>query len=319
MSERLPDLQKTIVATVAYFDVFEYPLTSVEIWKWLYQPAGRYSLHQVVTALADPALAGRLGQQRGFYCLRGREQNISTRLERYRVAKKKFAVARRGARVLRLLAFVELVAVCNNVGYNNATPVSDVDFFIVVKKNRLWWTRLWVTLLLTLLRLRRHGTHFADRICLSFYVADDYLDLSGIALQPDDPYLVYWFATLVPIYDHGGTYERLLAQNRWLQPYLPQWYPNYSNDRHCVSDHAVARLFRSVDERLLRSRRGDWLEASAKRLQLPRVRRYFGAAADQPDCRVVISAVMLKFHKTDRRAEYRQRWREKLGAMTDLV
>lgn len=316
MDRLLTDRQQTIVSTVAYFNVFEYPPTAVEIWKWLYQPRARYSLGQIINELNSGELAGLVEQRDGFYFLPGAATTIETRLERYRLAKKKFSIALRGAAWLRRLPFVELIAVCNNVGYNNATVKSDVDFFIIVEKNRLWWTRLWATLVMTVLRLRRHGRHSTDRVCLSFYVGSDHLDLSDIALRPNDPYLVYWLATLVPLYDRGGVYARLLAANRWLRPSLPNWYPNHFNNCRLVFDTAVTIFLKKLDWLWLRSALGDWLEALARKIQLKRVQRYFGAAVSHGDRRVVISASMLKFHKTDRRAEYRQRWHDKLSAIT---
>ena len=47
------DLEKSIIKTIAYFDVFNFPLTTSEVWKWLYRPREKYTLQQVRDALAS--------------------------------------------------------------------------------------------------------------------------------------------------------------------------------------------------------------------------------------------------------------------------
>jgi hypothetical protein len=308
------DLEKAILKTVAFFDIFDYPLVLIEIYKWLYQPDRDYQLSEITQALNSPNLKGVRATKNGFYFLVNRESIIQTRLERYQIAEKKFKIALRTVWYLRWLAFVKMIAICNTFGYNNTMAESDIDFFIIVKKGRLWWCRLLIVLLTTILRVRHHGQKITDRICLSFYLADDHLNLTDIALKPTDPYLAFWLATLAPIYDLD-IYQDFLKANGWLNYYLPDFYETFLNDRRKITDNSYIKFSRGFDELVLGGSVGDWLEKLAQRVQIKKVKGYFGQVADQANTNVVITSSILKFHKIDRRQEYQLLWQKKLKGL----
>jgi len=309
MTNQNQKLENAIISTVAFFDIFDYPLTLVEIYKWLYQPDMKYQLYEISQGLDSEALKNRISTKSGFYFLAGREKIIQTRLERYQIAEKKFKIALRTVWFLHTIAFIKMIAVCNNVGYNNGSKESDIDFFIIVRKGRLWLSRLIITLVTTLLGVRRHNKKTVDRVCLSFYISDDHLDLSDIALKPADPYLAYWLATLAPIYNRG-IYSTFIKANDWLGSHLPNFYFPTLNNRRLIKDNSFVRSIKSLDELVWGGFFGDWLEQLAKFIQLKKMRKDF--SGDRGDTRVVINDSMLKFHETDRRSEYRTLWQERL-------
>jgi len=309
------DLERAILKTLAFFDIFDYPLTILEIYKWLYQPKENYQLSEIVQAMDSANLNDEVAGKFGFYFLSGRQSIVTTRLERYQIAEKKFRIALRTVWFLRRLAFIKMIAICNNVSYNNATKESDIDFFIIISRGRLWWSRLVITLAATSLRVRRHDKRIIDRVCLSFYMADNHLNLADIALKPIDPYLVYWLATLAPIYDNLGIYNQLLQANSWLSEYLPNFWPVDLNARRQVKDNACINFSKNFDQLVLGGVFGDWLEKLAKLVQAKKIKRYFGPTIDEPNTNVVINSSMLKFHKTDRRLDYQLLWQRKLNSL----
>lgn len=301
-------LKKAIIKALAYFDIFDYPLTLVEVHKWLYQPDQAYSLYEVSMELEK---ISQIESKFGFYFLSGRQSIVRGRLDRYKLAEKKFKIALWAASWLRWLAFVKMIAVCNNVGYNNASKDSDIDFFIIAQKKHLWWTRLSVTLVTTLLGIRRKGDKVVDRVCLSFYIGSDHLNLEDISLPQVDPYLIYWFATLAPIYDLD-TYESFMQNNSWLKQYLPNLYLTKLNNRRQIKDNAYISFFKVVDKTILNTVIGTWLEGLARAIQFGKIIKYFGSFLDKDNTDVVITTNMLKLHKTDRRSLYKDAWIKKL-------
>lgn len=307
----LDDLSRAIVSTIAYFDIFDYPLTLVEIYKWLYQKES--IIADISGALASGKLDEVIENKNGFYFLKGRQDIIATRLSRYVIAEGKFEIALRAARWLRYLPFIRLVAVCNNLGYNNSEARSDIDFFIVTYRGRIWWVRLLVTALLTLLGLRHHGRKITNRICLSFYIASDQLNLIDVALKPTDIYLTYWLATLAPIYDPKNIYPNFFRANLWVKTYLPNFYPTYLTAQRIVKDNFWAKFSKSFDELVFSGLIGDWLEKLSRLIQIKKIRKYLGDLAEKPNFQVVLSSSMLKFHKTDRRGYFCQLWQKNLN------
>jgi len=313
---KLNNLAQAIVSTVAYFDIFDYPLTTVEIWKWLYLPdqadGGRVSLGVVINALDQEELKKIIDFHYGFYFLAGRQSIIRQRMDKYRISEIKFKIALKVTFYLRRLSLVKMISVCNNVGYNNGSGKSDIDFFIVVKHGRLWISRLLITLVTTILGSRRHDKKIINRVCLSFYIGSNSLDLSAIALPSRDIYLAYWLATLAPIYGAEYAYNNFLQANSWVKTYLPNFYPVFLTSRRKVADKIISNSPKSLAESAWGNFIMNFLDRLAKVIQRGRIKRYFGDKINQDNTNVIISDLMLKFHKVDRRAEYQDVWRQKI-------
>jgi len=307
----LNDFEKAIIATISYFDIFNYPLTLVEVNKWLYRYANS-SYSELLKTLEGENLKGIIEARNGFYFMRGRQEIIKTRLWRYQIAEPKFRIALKTAGWLRYLAFIKSIAVCNNLGFNNSVSDGDIDFFIITRRGRLWWSRLVVTLWVALMGIRRHGNKVVNRICLSFYLADDHLDLSDVALQPTDTYLSYWISTLAPIYNRDSTYQNFLSGNVWLKNDLPNFYPTHSSYRRMVVDNRWAKFSKSIDEFILGGLVGDFLEKMSRLLQIKKISHYVGKLVREKNHQVVISSSILKLHTTDRRLYYQNIWRDKI-------
>ena len=109
------------------------------------------------------------------------------------------------------MPFIRLVAVCNNLAYLNAKESADIDLFIVVKKGRIWITKLSLLFIITFLGLRPPKNKAKDKIYLSFYVSSEALDISQIKIANDDVYLVYWLATLFPVYQRYSYYQKFFS------------------------------------------------------------------------------------------------------------
>lgn len=301
-------LEGAILKTLAYFDIFHYPLTLFELHRYLYQQ--KASVLEVESVLASLIQRGIVEERHGYYFLHGRKACIAIRKERYFLSERKIRRALKAARWIAHLPFVEMVAVCNNLSYGNARRESDIDFFIVITSRRLWLMRGIITLLLHFLRLRRHALYIKDRICLSFYVTSDALPLKGIALE-EDIYLFFWIATLLPIYERSNFSEKFFQENRWVKGYLPNIFFQKPHLHRRIILNRTAEKIRAVIERIFSERLGDICERVAKNIQLLKMRRNVSSVSHFLDTRVVISDQMLKFHENDRRALYAGLWRQK--------
>src|SRR3989344_2722404 len=201
----MTELARSIVSTIAYFDLFSFPLTTLELWRWLHSDrsqsgctlhAARCTLSEIDRSLReDLDIRSRLLTQGGFWFLRGRGEIVAERLRRQRIAERKYA---RASRVSRLLSGI--------AGVRTAAGLLD------------------------LLGLRPSNDRSRDAICLSFLVSDDALNLSALAL-PNDPYLAHWVASLVSIYDNGGIYDAFWKANEWILDLLPNAWNRQTIER----------------------------------------------------------------------------------------
>ncbi|MFA6525183.1 MAG: hypothetical protein WCT33_02815 [Patescibacteria group bacterium] len=311
------ELERAIIATFCYFDSFDYPLTLMEIEKWLFTDNGgrKYSIAEILEALEQsPVVSGKIETEKGFYFLHGRDGIVEVRKQRYRLAEGKMKKAVRVAKALRYIPFVNMIAVCNNLAYNNASNLSDIDVFVILKQDRLWQTRFFVSVVTHLMRMRRHHRLVSNRVCLSFYVTDGHLDLEKLMIQPLDPYFIYWYGQLVPIYDHQNNFNNLIAANKWIEKYLPNLIINKPVLRRSVKDTKQSLAIKRIMETMLGGSFGNFVEKIMKNIQKRKMISNKKSKMWEKSTAVIIQDDILKFHENDRRKMYAEKFISKLNS-----
>ncbi len=191
------NLAEAILKTFAFFDTFDYPLTPFEVWRLCEL---KVEFFEILDILKEDFLSARLVQKNGFYFFKGREILIDYRRQFAILSEEKMRRARLAIRFWKFVPGLKGVAICNNFYYR---PESDIDLFVITSKNSLWLTRAVVTLVTHFLGMRMDRKRIANQVCLSFFVSENGLSLSSLMLPESDPYFVYWFAFLDPLYDDG--------------------------------------------------------------------------------------------------------------------
>ena len=244
----------------------------------------------------------------GFYFLLGREENVATRQRAVKWFEQKMKIARRAVKKLRWIPFLRAVFVCNTLSGAGLTEGSDIDVFVVVRKGRLWLARFLATLALSVWGLRRTKRKIKDKVCLSFYVTDDNLNLEKIAIE-DDVYLKYWLAQLIPVYDPDNLLAEIQRANAWVGKSLPNAFVSFTPiSRWQVKNGRLSIKIKRILEKMWGGGYGDLMEAQARGAQKARMALNYMSAQNESDTRVVVSDKMLKFHENDMREEYREEW-----------
>lgn len=306
------ELQKAIVRTVAYFDMFDYPMTDFEIWKFLLTPNNvnerQITLSEVTQVLRCPT-PNRVSDtfletKNGFYFLKGREEIIRIRLERYNFTDRKMKRALKIAKIYGLFPWIKLIAVSNIIGAHNLKDESDIDFFIITANGKIWLTRFFCAGLAKVLGLRPSEGNSRDKICLNFYASEEAMNLKELMLNNgDDIYFIYWLANLITIYEKGDMYKKFIQANGWLKNYLPNWQTVLASDRRTVKS-GENKVYEAIIN-LIFGR----LEKILKNIQLKLMPKEIKELANK-DSRVVINNNILKLHVKDRRQEYRKKWED---------
>ena len=309
-------LEKSIIRAVVYFDLLDYPLTATEIWKYLYKPdvpSQERTLEHICTALeASPALKQCLSRREGFYCLRGREGLIPERKERNLRADRQMRKAVRLVKIFRWLPSIKMIAIASSLPLGNVKRTSDIDLFIIAKKDQIWWTRLLTVGFVKFFRLRPKGAITSNRFCLSFFITEDALDIGSAAFSADDLAFHYYVQTFMPLYDPDGLQEKFLQANRWLWSYLPEAEGGNACVLEVARPHWLQtwhRLAEILTWPLFNGFMSDWY----CKIQLNILPSQLKSLANI-DTRVIISDTMLKFHDKDNRLQLRALWLERLRA-----
>ncbi len=313
---KLAPLERSIIKTLVYFDLLDYPLTATEVWKWLYRPEvpddARTLFHVSDSLENSTRLQELVSRREGFYCLRGREDLIPERKRRNNRVDRQLRKTCRVVKLLRLFPSIRMIAIASSLSFGNVKETSDIDLFIVTKKNQIWMTRLFAAGSLKLLRQRPQPMPLPDRFCLSFFVSEDALNVEKAAFGSDDIVFQYYVQSFIPIYDPDGLYARFLKENAWYAKYLPNAYfeqgflCEVGRPQWLVWWH---RFFESISYPFFHGPLSDWY----CNLQLKILPDRLKSIANI-DSRVIISDQMLKFHDKDNRQELRHKWQERLAA-----
>jgi len=319
--------ESAVLETVVFFDLFDYPLTSFEIWQNL--PRIKISFEQFAATLPENQ---SLDKQNGFYFLKGREKIVAERQKNYREALQKIKIARRFIKYLRLIPFVKGVALCNSLGYLNARKTDDIDLFVLVEPRKLWLTRGLAVLLAELLATRPSSGKTRNAICLSFF-ATETADLSSLRLQPqdlsscqsgrEDPYFNWWLTRLLPLYDVGGVWQEFFTRNAWIYGQHPNFFLTRPAPRLIISPphqnlwcggEPIPKMLRFILKSIFFWLSTDFMERMARVVQWRLMPVKMKALVNQ-DTRVVLNNEVLKFHVDDRRELYKQAWEKRLEGL----
>lgn len=286
-------IKQEILKALAFYDIFKYPLTALEIHRNLGVAAW---FGEIYGALEESKNESRIILRSGYFFLPGNENLAEKRKARFLISFRKLQKAKILARVFSYFPFVHFVGVCNSLGIFNARDESDIDFFIIARRGRIWTARFLTTLFLMIFNLRPTSRGARDKFCLSFYVADDALDISRAVLPGGDPYFYHWMGWIAPLYD-GGVWRKFILENSWIKNHLPNFF---SQDAAKISGRPILKR---LAEKLFFIP-----ENFFRRVQFWAMPRELKDAAGRGDGSVVIDDKMLKFHLLDRRAEYKKNY-----------
>ena len=284
-------LEKSVLSTLVYYDVFDRPLTAWEVFRYAIRVNKKgISFSQVLKTLDNSKeLKKKISQFNGFYFLKKRQAIVQERIERQKLADQKWKKARRILRLLPAVPYIRMVAVSGSLALNNSKPNSDIDLLIITKKGRIWTCRALTTLIIHLFGRRRHHKLTKDRFCLNHYITDQSLEFSGKSL-----YNAQTYANLVPVLDLNNLINHFQQANQWILNYL-YFYPFQTRGfLKRIKKPVFLNKIRGFREILLDSRFGDWLERLLKNRQEQRIEK--DPMTFKPGGRVVFNDNQLEFH-----------------------
>jgi hypothetical protein len=212
------NLTQGILSTLAFFAIYNLPITERRLWELLYRVQA--TPEQVRPELIRLVQLGVIVHRNGLYALD--DWDDKQLIEKQAEIDKRWTRIRKYYWLLSAIPYVEHISVINSVAMGNADSESDIDFFIVTKPNRLYFVRSVIIILFKMLGVYKDKTHINMRFCFGFYVTSDHLSIKELLLHPEDPYLVFWLGTIIPVYSLKY-YERLMKENKWINSWLPNF------------------------------------------------------------------------------------------------
>lgn len=271
-------LQERILSTLTFFDLQDYPVTLLELHRFLLSE--KQELRAIVDELGEieaskememrkVSLGDVLSQvqlvsgvscKQGFYCLSGREEIIEQRLHNYVYGIEREKIIRSYAGVLKYIPFVRGAALGGSQALGVQKQTSDIDLLIFTHPDFLWLARTLVTAYFQFVGKRRHGKCITNRFCLNHYLAN--------------PREVHEFRNLYTALEYGrlrplvypSSALRFVYNNRtWMGQVFPEMeFIKAGSEK----SHPVQQIF----ETLFNNRLGRFIERKLKSMQLPHIR-----------------------------------------------
>lgn len=298
----IKNIREAVTRTMVFFDIFEFPLTLDEISHYLLglkvdRPHLRLSLEQ----------SNSIDHHHGYYFLKNRHELVERRNMNLSVVDKLWKRVYRFLSIFSAIPFIKMIAVCNTLAYNNPTLESDIDLFVVTKKNRLFTARAILSILTHLLGIRRHGRKITGRFCLSFFASENVINFEGLCLKPYDIYAAYWMMSLAPVYGEE-TYAKFVAENTWSKRYFPDGIT--PRTEFLRQPGLISRTVKYFLEKALSGNFGDKIERFFGKYMVDRAEKKADRLADRRG--TIISRDMLKFHDQDIREVVRELWEARI-------
>lgn len=292
-------LKFAILQTVAYADVFDYPLKTQEVHRYL--TGSSASPEQTDEGLRE--LAGQAGPLRcvdGYYLLAGRESIVAIRLRREKIAARLWPRAVHYGGMIAALPFVRMVAVTGSLAMRNVEQDADLDYLVVTAPGRLWLCR---AMALALGRWAALATLGKTSLCPNYLISENALEFPDQSL-----YAAHELAQMVPL-SGMPVYRRIRALNPWVRDFLPNadgLPPGHIPPRGSGPEHGL----KTALEGILRTRAGVWLERWEMRRKTHRLRAETG---DNPE--VSFSADVCKGHSNQHGWKTEQTLQERLARL----
>lgn len=299
--------KNNILATLAYYDVFDFPLKEKEVFYFLVN-LGHLSVpesprtpnfDEIKAELEKLRGEGVINFSGGFYFLFSRDYLVPLRLRREKIAKKKWKKVFRAIRWLKFLPYIRAVFASGSLAINNTDELGDLDILIVVRYGRIWLSRLLVSGLLSLIGMRRkYNEKIApDKVCPNHYITDKFLLIPYKSIYTAQTYI-----NLKPIFvSDPWVVAEFYRANSWLADFALNF--NISSRQHNITlsegkkilgRNFLAKIKSAAWEMILNSKLGDWLEDWARNWQISRIEKH--KKQDPPGGRVVYNDDCLEFH-----------------------
>ncbi len=235
-------IKKDILATIAYFNMFDYPLRMNEIFQFLGHNDDFNEFERSLNHLTNESVIFKSGE---FYSLHDNPSLGIRRQLGFEKAKVMLRKAEKAARLISAFPYIKGVAVSGSLSKYFADDKTDVDFFIITASNRLWIAR-------TFLHIFKKFTYLVktqNLFCMNYFI-----DEAEPGILEKNIYTATEIATILPLRG-ANAFDTFFKANSWTRTFLPNKYIYQIPERETKNN-----WLRYITEFMLNNRFGNLLD-----------------------------------------------------------
>jgi hypothetical protein len=253
------DLSQSIMKTLLYYDVFTYPLKAQEIYHYL--DRNSVSVHDVANHLEKLKEEKIIFKYEDFYTVRQNPALVERRINGNKMAADSLPFALEKAKLISRFPFVRAVMASGSLSKDFMDENSDLDFFIVVSKKRVWTTRMFLVLYKKLFLRNSHKL-----FCVNYFVDENHLEI-----EEKNIFTATELASIVPLYGKNSYVQLMTRNDQWLRSFFPNY--RMRSTQNVIPESTST--FKRIVERVLRLPGSDVLEKFFMRITLAYWRRHY--------------------------------------------
>src|SRR5690606_34390696 len=212
----MTSLDTAIIKTLAYADLFNQSLTTDELHKYLIE----YKLDDP-QKLIDQSIS-KVSYSNNLWSLQANQKTVNLKKGQLKTTEYKIQHAKKYTKIFLLLPWIKFVGITGSIAGGTPTKTDDIDLLIITDQNRLWLTRLFLTIMLNMLGKRRKPnakqSQINDKFCLNMWLAMD-----NLQEKHQDIYTANEIARIIPLLNRQDSFAHYLLSNNWTAKYLPNF------------------------------------------------------------------------------------------------
>jgi len=232
-----------ILKVVAYFDLFNYPVTKEEIHFFL---DSKVKQHELYWDLRELTAHGYLFCEQEFYSLKNDPSLAEKRIRANEKARILLATAHKLSKFLFAFPFVRGIGISGSLSKHFADEKADIDYFIITQQNKLWICRTILHAFKKLSFITGHQHWF----CMNYFV-----DEEAMRIEEKNIFTATELVTLMPMCGND-TLEKFFKANDWSNHY----FPNHITKPAMHPTIAGRYKFKKLLESIFNNRWGDRLD-----------------------------------------------------------
>jgi len=236
-------LRPSILKVLAYFDLFNYPLSLEEIQFFLDRETHGPCLAKELDSLIVQKHLFKSGR---FYSLKNDPQLALRRIKGNQHADQLLLIADKISRFLYQFPYVRGIGISGSLSKHFADEDADIDYFVITKRNRLWIARTMMHLYKKWSFLRGHQHWY----CMNYFIDEEALEI-----EEKNIFTATELITLLPVCGNGGL-VRFFDANNWVTSFLP----HYKDRPSTTPPNPPAGFWKRTLEKVLNGRTGDRLD-----------------------------------------------------------
>ncbi|MDO8618530.1 MAG: hypothetical protein Q7R49_01135 [Candidatus Daviesbacteria bacterium] len=199
-------MEKAVLKTLIYADIFDFPLKAWEIHKWLI--GKKCDLVDVEKALSRLIKKKKVVYKNDLFVLTGREKLNYKRKKGSEFIQKNLKKVQLIVNSIKLIPWVKMVGICGDWSMKKVSKNDVVKLLVVTEENKLGTSK----------RIIETVLNGMEKVCLGKIV-----EKTNIEYEEKNLYSAHAALQMQLIWQKDKTYTKYLIDNSWAFKFLPNW------------------------------------------------------------------------------------------------